>query len=276
MTGSLLALDHVVKRFSEGGLLSRRHVTAVQDVSFTIDEDRPEIFAIVGESGSGKSTLARMILGSEVPTSGTLRFRGRDIATIRTRADREAFMAQVQPVFQNPFEAFNPLTRVDAYLFATARRFRAASSRAVAERLADEALHRVGLSLAEILGRYPHELSGGQLQRVSVARALISKPRLLVADEPVSMVDASLRMSIVNLFRALRDDLGISIVYVTHDLATAYYISDRIIIMQKGSVVESGDAKTVLNAPQHPYSRQLRAAVLLPDVAAAGREVSAT
>ncbi|HMB80102.1 MAG TPA: ATP-binding cassette domain-containing protein, partial [Vicinamibacterales bacterium] len=191
MTGSLLALDHVVKRFSEGGLLSRRHVTAVQDVSFTIDEDRPEIFAIVGESGSGKSTLARMILGSEVPTSGTLRFRGRHIATIRTRADREAFMAQVQPVFQNPFEAFNPLTRLDTYLFATARRFCAATSRPEAERVADEALHWVGLSLAEIQQRFPHELSGGQLQRVAIARALISKPQLLVADEPVSMVDAS-------------------------------------------------------------------------------------
>ena len=117
--------------------------------------------------------------------------------------------------------------------------------------------------------RYPHELSGGQLQRVAIARALLSNPKLIVADEPVSMVDASLRMSIVNLFKALRDDLGISIIYVTHDLATAYYISDRIIIMQKGSVVESGDARTVLNAPQHPYSQQLRAAVLLPEVAAA-------
>jgi ABC-type glutathione transport system ATPase component len=265
MTGSLLDLDRVVKRFSEGGLLRQRHMTAVQNVSFALDEDRPEIFAIVGESGSGKSTLARMILGSEVPTSGTLRFRGRDIATIRGRVDREAFMAQVQPVFQNPFEAFNPLTRVDAYLFATARRFRAASSRAEVERLADEALHRVGLSLGEILGRYPHELSGGQLQRVSVARALISKPRLLVADEPVSMVDASLRMSIVNLFRTLRDELKVSIVYITHDLATTYYISDRIIIMQKGVVVESGAARAVLDAPGHPYSIALRGAVLPTD-----------
>jgi ABC-type glutathione transport system ATPase component len=265
MTGSLLDLDHVVKQFSEGGLLSRRHVTAVQDVSFAIDEDRPEIFAIVGESGSGKSTLARMILGSEVPTSGTLRFRGRDIATIRTRADREAFMAQVQPVFQNPFEAFNPLTRLDTYLFATARRFCAATSRPEAERVADEALHRVGLSLAEILQRYPHELSGGQLQRVAIARALISKPQLLVADEPVSMVDASLRMSIVNLFRTLRDELKVSIVYITHDLATTYYICDRIVIMQKGVVVESGAARAVLDAPGHPYTIALRGAVLPPD-----------
>jgi len=273
MTGSLLDLDRVVKRFSDGGLLSRRHVTAVQDVSFALDAEKPEIFAIVGESGSGKSTLARMILGSEAPTSGALRFRGRNIATIRKRADREAFMAQVQPVFQNPFEAFNPLTRLDAYLFATARRFRASASRSEAQRLADEALHRVGLSLAEILGRFPHELSGGQLQRASVARALISKPRLIVADEPVSMIDASLRMSIVNLFRALRDDLKVSIVYITHDLATTYYISDRIIIMQKGVVVESGAARAVLDAPGHPYSIALRNAVLPPDPALAAAMV---
>jgi ABC-type oligopeptide transport system ATPase subunit len=113
--------------------------------------------------------------------------------------------------------------------------------------------------------RYPHELSGGQLQRVSIARALISKPRLLVADEPVSMVDASLRMSIVNLFRTLRDELRVSIVYITHDLATTYYISDRIIIMQKGVVVESGAARAVLDAPSHPYSIALRGAVLPPD-----------
>ena len=116
----------------------------------------------------------------------------------------------------------------------------------------------MGLSLAEVRGRYPHELSGGQLQRIAVARALIPSPAIIIADEPVSMVDASLRMSIVNLFSKLRDDLGISIVYITHDLATAYYMSDRIVIMQRGKVVESGDARTVLADPQHPYSRQLK------------------
>ena len=123
-------------------------------------------------------------------------------------------------------------------------------------------------------GRFPHELSGGQLQRIAIARALLSRPKLIVADEPVSMVDASLRMSIVNLFRALRDELGISIIYITHDLATAYYISDRLIIMQKGEVVEGGDARSVLANPLHPYSRQLRDAVLLPEAARAPAAVS--
>jgi peptide/nickel transport system ATP-binding protein len=135
------------------------------------------------------------------------------------------------------------------------------------ERRSDEALRQVGLSLNEVRGRFPHELSGGQLQRAAIARALLSRPSLIVADEPVSMVDASLRMSIVNLFRTLRDELGISIVYITHDLATAYYISDRIIIMQKGKVVEGGEARTVLSDPQHPYSRQLKDAVLSPEAA---------
>jgi peptide/nickel transport system ATP-binding protein len=214
-----------------------------------------------------------MILGSEPPSAGSLRFDGRDIGAIRTRTEREAFMARVQPVFQNPFEAFNPLTSIDAYLFATARRFRATASRIAAEAAADEALQRVGLTLAEVQGRFSHELSGGQLQRVSVARALIAQPRLIVADEPVSMVDASLRMAIVNLFRSLRDELRVSIIYITHDLATTYAIADRLIIMQRGRVVESGHARTVLDAPAHPYSIALKNAVLPPDPALAAQMI---
>jgi peptide/nickel transport system ATP-binding protein len=174
-------------------------------------------------------------------------------------------MARVQPIFQNPFEAFNPLKRVDRYLIATARNFAGARDDRSAEAAADVALKQVGLSLEEIARRFPHELSGGQLQRVAIARALIPKPGLIVADEPVSMVDASLRMSIVNLFRTLRDDLGLSIIYITHDLATAYYISDRIIVMQTGEVVEAGPARTVLDDPQHEYTRRLKASVLSVD-----------
>ena len=267
MSTALLDVSHVSKIFSRGGLFSTRRIVAVNDVTFQLDAQKPEIFTIIGESGSGKTTLSRMILNIEVPSSGTLTFDGTDLATVRSSADRLAFMHKVQPIFQNPFEAFNPLKQLDRYLFTTRRRFIAAGDGVDVDTAVDGALRKVGLSLAEVRHRYPHELSGGQLQRVAIARALLSNPKLIVADEPVSMVDASLRMSIVNLFKALRDDLGISIIYVTHDLATAYTISDRIIIMQKGSVVESGDAKTVLNAPQHPYSQQLRAAVLLPAVA---------
>lgn len=265
MNRNLLELASVSKSFPIGGLFSRRRIEAVKSVSFALAGSVPEIFTIIGESGSGKSTIAKMILGNEIATGGAVTFDGRDVSTIRSRHDREAFMARVQPIFQNPFEAFNPLTPVDQYLFATARRFRKARALAEAHRLSDEALQRVGLSLAEVKGRFSHELSGGQLQRVAVARALIPSPQLIVADEPVSMVDASLRMSIVNLFRTMRDDFRVSIIYITHDLATAYYISDRVIIMQRGVVVESGAAREVLDAPSHPYSIALRNAVLPPD-----------
>jgi ABC-type glutathione transport system ATPase component len=274
MNQPLLGVSHVSKTFTRGGLFSSRRIAAVSDVSFALDAARPEIFTIIGESGSGKTTLSRMILNIEAPSAGQLTFDGIDLAAVRSTADRMAFMRKVQPIFQNPFEAFNPLKQLDRYLFMTVRRFCAAGEEVDIDGSVDQALRKVGLSLQEVRHRYPHELSGGQLQRVAIARALLSSPRLIVADEPVSMVDASLRMSIVNLFRTLRDELGISIIYVTHDLATAYTISDRIIIMQSGSVVESGDARAVLNAPQHPYSRQLRAAVLLPEVATAAPPAS--
>lgn len=265
MNDKLLELKDVSKVFTIGGLFSHRRIEAVKSVSFALAWDNPEIFAIIGESGSGKSTIAKMILGNELATAGQVQFEDRDVATVRPGRDREAFMARVQPIFQNPFEAFNPLTPVDQYLFTTARRFCGAKVLAEAHRRTDEALHRVGLSLAEVKGRFSHELSGGQLQRVAVARALIPAPKLIVADEPVSMVDASLRMSIVNVFRTLRDELNVSIVYITHDLATAYYISDRVIIMQRGEVVEAGEAREVLDAPRHPYSIALKNAVLPPD-----------
>ena len=262
MTGPPLLEVRDVGRVFSTGLLARRQLRAVADVRFALSADRPEVFAVIGESGSGKTTLARMILHDIRPTQGAILFRGRDLATIRSGRDRLDFMRAVQPIFQNPFEAFNPLKRVDRYLHAAAARFAGAATRAEAERLADAALHQVGLTLAEVKGRFPHELSGGQLQRVAIARALIPRPALIVADEPVSMIDASLRMTVTNLFRSLRDELGVSIIYITHDLATAYYVADRIIIMRRGEVVESGDAAEVLRAPQHPYSILLKDSVL--------------
>jgi ABC-type oligopeptide transport system ATPase subunit len=264
MSTPLLEIKDLGKTFG-GAMLSRHKMEAVADVAFSLSADRPEIFAVIGESGSGKTTLSRMILNMLPASTGTIHFRGRDLRAIRSRRDRLAFMGQVQPIFQNPFEAFNPLKRIDRYLYSSARRFQCSRSAAERETKADEALRKVGLSLREIRGRYPHELSGGQLQRVAIARALVSNPALIVADEPVSMIDASLRMTIVNLFKALRDESGVSIIYITHDLATAYYISDRLIIMQKGKVVESGNARDVLSNPSHPYSILLRQSVLSVD-----------
>jgi peptide/nickel transport system ATP-binding protein len=262
---ALLELKDVSRTYG-GGLFARRQVMAVNEVSFSLQKARPEIFTVVGESGSGKTTLTRMILNMVTPSSGEIRFQGTDLATIRGTGARLAFMRKVQPIFQNPFEAFNPMKRVDRYLFATARRMAGVSGEEAITVAADEALKSVGLSLAEIRGRFPHQLSGGQLQRVAIARALISKPLLLVADEPVSMIDASLRASIVNLLRELRDSNGLTIIYITHDLATAYYVSDRIVIMRQGRVVESGEARAVLDNPQHPYSKLLKSSVLSPEV----------
>ena len=270
MSDDLLAVDRVTKSYAFGGLFGRGAFNAVDDVSFTLETARPEIFTIVGESGSGKTTLARMVLNLIAPTSGAIRFRGTDLSTLGGARARMDFMRHVQPIFQNPFEAFNPLKRVDRYLFMTARRFADARTTPAIDAHADAALQKVGLSLAEVKGRFPHELSGGQLQRTAIARALIPGPALIVADEPVSMVDASLRSSIVNLFKTLRDDLRVSIIYITHDLATAYYISDRIIIMQKGQVVESGAARAVLDNPQHPYSILLKDSVLSPETVGEG------
>jgi ABC-type oligopeptide transport system ATPase subunit len=261
----LLSVEHLTRTFAMGGLLGRTRFAAIDDISFSLEAARPEIFAIIGESGSGKTTLARMILNTLAPSKGLIRFLGDDISRFRGRRDRLQFMRKVQPIFQNPFEAFNPLKRVDRYLFASAYHFAGYQSRDAREAAADEALKKVGLSLAEVKGRFPHELSGGQLQRAAIARALISSPALIVADEPVSMVDASLRMSIVNLFKTLRDELKVSIIYITHDLATAYYISDRVLIMQKGKVVETGPAQQILSNPQHPYTILLRESILSPD-----------
>lgn len=262
---AILDVAHVSKNFMLGGLFSRKQTHAVIDVSFSIEEGQPEVFTILGESGSGKTTLARIILGLETPTSGEVRLSGQDVSGHPSRAERIRFMQSVQPVFQNPFESFNPLKRVDRYLESTARVLLGETTKTKVNTSMDEALQKVGLSLKEIQGRFAHELSGGQLQRVAIARALIPNPSVLVADEPVSMVDASLRMSIVNLLKDLRDNFGVTVIYITHDLATAYYVSDRIIIMQKGYVVEMGPAQIILNKPEHPYSQLLKRSLLSVD-----------
>ena len=263
-TENLLDVQHATVEFRIGGLVGGSLLVAVNDVSFSIDKDQPEIFTLAGESGSGKTTLARLILRDLDPTRGKVLFEGRELTKIRKRSEFKEFMKKVQPVFQNPFETFSPLRMVDAYLFDTALNFGIAPDRRTAAEVVDEALRNVGLSLEEVSRRYPHELSGGQIQRVSVARALISQPKLILADEPVSMVDASLRMEIVNLFRKLRDEQKVSVIYITHDLATAYYISDRIAIMLRGFIVESGPVEDVLNRPYHPYTKLLQESVPEP------------
>jgi peptide/nickel transport system ATP-binding protein len=240
-----------------GSMLSRLRITAVEHVSLRVGAG--EIFGLAGESGCGKSTLARMILGFEEPTSGTIIHRGKDGQPVSGKNVWRT--AGVQAVFQNPFETFNPLRQVECYFFEAVHNYQLASSHTEALARIDKALQTVGLNYEGIAGRYPAEFSGGQLQRVSIARSLLSEPSLLIADEPVSMVDASLRMSIMNLFRELVERLGLGVVYITHDLATAYYVCDRIAIMFRGSLVAMGDVEKVLIEPKHPYVKLLRESI---------------
>ena len=261
----LLEVQNVSRVFHIGGLITGTRLVAVNNVSFSLDKDSPEIFTIAGESGSGKTTLSSMLLRALEPSKGEVFFEGRNVNKIRKQDEFKTFMKKVQPVFQNPFETFNPLRKVEEYLFDTAINFGIAKNRKSAGEAVDRALQMVGLSLEELSRRYAHELSGGQIQRISVARSLISKPSLILADEPVSMVDASLRMTIVNLFKKLRDEEKLSVIYITHDLATAYYISDRIAIMLRGYVVETGPVEAVLGNPLHPYTKLLKESVPAPE-----------
>ncbi len=244
----LLEAKHVTKRYGA--------MAALSDLSMTIDTTRPAITAVVGESGSGKTTLARIILGLVPPSEGEVLYNGQPMARL-SGPQRRQFRRDVQAVFQDPYEVYNPFYRVDHVLTTPVRNFNLASSRAEARAMIENALRAVGLRPEEILGRYPHQLSGGQRQRIMVARAVLMKPKLIVADEPVSMVDASLRATILTSLRKLTDEMGISIIYITHDLATAYQVSDNILVMYRACVAEAGAVERVVKHPQHPYTQLL-------------------
>lgn len=199
----------------------------------------------------------------EEPTNGEVLYDG---IKLKDFVENEMhFLKKVQTVQQNPFSTFNPFRKVEDYLFKTVLRFKMANTKDEALRLIEEKLSVVGLNFDEIKGRYPSEFSGGQLQRISIARALLTNPSFLVADEPVSMIDASLRISIVNLFRDLKERFGISILYITHDLSTAYYVADKLAIMFRGSIVEMGRAQDILDTPFHPYTKLLKSSIPVPD-----------
>jgi peptide/nickel transport system ATP-binding protein len=258
MNSPLIEAADVSKRFA--GRLGHENTLALAGLSLAIRAEKPSIIAVVGESGSGKTTLARLLLGLAEPSGGEVRYRGTDLRRLG-HAERLAFRRDVQAIFQDPYGVYNPFYRVDHVLWTPVRRFRLAATRAAARELIGTALHAVGLRPEEILGRFPHQLSGGQRQRVMVARALLLRPKLIVADEPVSMVDASLRATILGSLRQLKDENGISILYITHDLATAYQISDAILVLYRAHVVEAGAIERVVNAPQHPYTRLLISAI---------------
>jgi oligopeptide/dipeptide ABC transporter ATP-binding protein len=259
---ALLAARNATKTFATG--LGRKSSPAIQDFSLTIEDQPPSIIALVGESGSGKTTLARLLLGLTAPTSGEILYRGKRLQSLGA-SDRRKFRRDVQIIFQDPFEVYNPFYKVDHLLTVPIAKFGLASSRKERTRMMAKVLADVGLDPDEILGRYPHQLSGGQRQRVAIARALLIQPRLIIADEPVSMVDASLRASILANLYHLHRDFGISILYITHDLATAFQIAAHMIVLYRGSVAETGDVGLIVQSPRHPYTQLLIDSIPQPD-----------
>jgi ABC-type glutathione transport system ATPase component len=253
----LLRFDNVRKDYGA--------VTALHPMSFQLQGDTPQIISIVGQSGSGKSTMGSIMLGFNQPSQGRVLFEGLDVAKMSATQSLD-FRKNVQAVFQDPYACFNPFYRVNHALKFPFKQFGLAKSDAHTQTAMEEACDAVGLDPDLVLNRYPHQLSGGQRQRLVVARALMLSPKLLIADEPVSMVDASLRASILSNIYDLKDKYGISILYITHDLATAYHVSDYVMVLFKGHVVEAGPPKEVIGAPQHPYTKLLIDSIPWPNL----------
>jgi len=255
MTGNgttpLLRCLHLTRLFGQGP----RPVRAVDDVSLELQ--RGEIASVVGESGSGKSTLARLVLSLLQPTSGTLYFKGEDVTRMRGFRHRKAYWTHVQAVFQDPFGSFNQFFPV-RYVLRSALRLEASRlSARERERRMGAALESVGLDPGSVLDQLPHELSGGQRQRVMIARAVMVQPELLIADEPTTMIDASSRANILNVLLDLNRNEKLTILFITHDISLATYVSDTLFIMQGGKLVEHGAVERVTREPDHPYTRQL-------------------
>ena len=258
----VLEVRSLTKEFSQGGPLSRRSVTALRDVSFSLGKG--EILSLVGESGSGKSTIARIVARLEQPTAGTFLLDGRDIISSEGRRASKTYRRQVQMVFQDPFGSLNPSQRISHFLERPLRLHGLArGSRDLRER-SEKLMTDVGLT-PDMLDSFPHQLSGGQRQRVAIARALAVEPEVILADEPTSMLDVSVRIGVLNLMRDLCDQRGISILYITHDLASARYVADRTIVLFAGEIVEDGPSMDVMAKPAHPYTRLLTSAVPDPN-----------
>ncbi|HEY4200676.1 MAG TPA: ABC transporter ATP-binding protein [Devosiaceae bacterium] len=262
MTG-LLEIDSVDVVFSSG-FAGRDKKRALSNLSMTVGGNNPGITAVVGESGSGKTTLIRLLLGFQAPTTGRVLYDGKPVFGMNA-AGQTAFRREVQAIFQDPFDVFNPFYKIDHPLLSPLKAFGLIHSRDEAYAKIEKALISVGLKPGETLGRYPHQLSGGQRQRVMIARALLLDPAIILADEPVSMVDASLRSTILEILYGLNRDMGISLVYVTHDLTTAYQVADTIVVLHGGQVMEVGAAEDVIHRPRHAYTQALIDAVPSPD-----------
>jgi len=259
----MLKLHNVTKIFSLGGFIKRRHIIAVDNVSFSIPKDKPITIALVGESGSGKTTLGRLILGFMKPTFGKIFWENKDIWKMK-RSEWNLYRRNVQAVFQDPYESLDPRYKIIDTLVEPLKKFKIASSKSDSLKMITETIEAVGLR-REILDKYPHQISGGEKQRILLARALLINAKLVVADEPVSMIDASLRASILNLMKDMKRNFGLSFLYITHDISTAYILADSIIVMYLGSIVESGRFEKVISDPKHPYVKVIIDSLPMPD-----------
>ena len=260
----LLEIRHATKVYGGGLLQGGQRTVALRDLSLSIAERPATITTIAGESGSGKTTLAHAILGFLTLTSGQILYRGTDVSGL-DGGQLHAYRREVQAIFQDPYEVYNPFYRIRHVFDLVIRRFKLTRDRSSANQMIESALRVVGLRGAEVLQKYPHQLSGGQRQRIMVARAFLLRPRLIVADEPVSMVDASLRAMILDIMLRMRDEFGISFVYITHDLSTAYQISDQTYVLYRGSIAENGPTPAVIEHPRHPYVQLLLGSIPVPD-----------
>jgi len=250
----VLKCENLTKAYTSG-LVRTKTILGAKNASFDIR--RGEIVSLAGESGSGKSTIAKMILRLIEPTSGEIILNGRSISSYNIRE----YYKQVQAVFQDPYAAFNPFYKVD-HVIDRAFGLRDDNPDYNEKReIIDSTFMSIGLNSSEVLGRYPHELSGGQMQRLLIGRSLLIGSQILIADEPTSMIDASTRAGVLNLLLRLKEEKGLSVLFITHDIGQAQYISDRVLIMKEGEIVEQGSVNDVFTRPKHPYTQELLGAV---------------
>jgi peptide/nickel transport system ATP-binding protein len=257
----LIRTVDLTRHFRLGGMLSKQVLHAVDDFNITIHER--EIVALVGESGSGKSTVARLLARIYKPTRGDIYYRGRALHSLRSRKSLLWYRGEVAIVLQDPFSAFHPVFHISHGVMRNLALHRPELNRVERRKEAERVCEAVGLS-PKMLTRFSYEMSGGERQRIGFAQALAGRPKLILADEPVSMLDTSIRAGVLNMMAGLRDGEGVSLLYITHDLASARYVADRVIVMYAGHLVEQGPTETVLSDPKHPYTQLLLSAVADP------------
>lgn len=260
MTDNILEMRDVTTIFGTGVMEN----FANKDINLSLAAEPARIINVVGESGSGKTTVARTLLGLQQPTYGEVLWRGKQIAHL-SRQERSKYRKEVQAVFQDPYGIFNPFYKINHVFDMILSRFDLASGKKNEQEAVEASLRAVGLRPGEVLGRYPHQLSGGERQRVMLARAHLMRPKVIIADEAISMLDVAIRATVMNILLDFRDNDGISTIFITHDLSAAHYLGGDIMVMRKGEVVESGNVDRVLHNPEHPYTQLLLSSLPNPN-----------